>query len=61
MEAASGNPHANFERLSGHQEYKIRIGQYRAICLLLESSQTIYIEQVGHRKNVYKKFPKKQD
>lgn len=59
LESILSDPARFFERLAGFDEYKLRIGDYRVIVLLLHSSNTIFIERLGHRKNIYKcKAPK---
>ena len=50
------NPFHYFERLTGRDEYKLRIGNYRVIATIDESIKRISILFVDHRKNVYKKF-----
>jgi mRNA-degrading endonuclease RelE of RelBE toxin-antitoxin system len=55
IEAAAANPRHFLERLSGHDESKLRFGDYRVIVLLLHSTQTLFVEQLDHRKKVYKK------
>ena len=47
------NPHHFFERLSGRSDYKLRIGDYRAIADIDDNKKIIKITFVGHRKNVY--------
>jgi len=54
LEQASENPHYFFSRLVGREDYKLRISDYRAIVLLLYSEKTIFVENIGHRKNIYK-------
>jgi mRNA interferase RelE/StbE len=50
------NPFHYFERLTGRDEYKLRIGNYRVIASIDESTKRISILFVDHRKNVYKKL-----
>ena len=47
-------PFHYFERLEGRKEYKLRIGDYRAIADI--DSNSIKIVLIGHRKNIYKKI-----
>ena len=47
------NPHHFFERLSSRSDYKLRIGDYRAIADIDDNKKIIKITFVGHRKNVY--------
>ena len=58
LEVCLENPFSHFERLSGYEDYKIRAGNYRAICLLVFQTNTIIVQKVGHRKNIYKRFEK---
>ena len=58
IEAASNNPYNKFERLKGYEDYKLRSGNYRIICLLSHKTKTIIVEKIGHRKNIYKIFSK---
>ncbi len=56
IEAASQNPGHFFERLTGLEEAKLRVGDYRVIARLLRGGEVIIIERVGHRKGIYKEF-----
>ena len=55
IEQSSVDPLKYFSRLSGFDDYKLRVGDYRVIALLLRSKKTIFVENLGHRKNIYKK------
>ena len=55
LEDTSKNPIHFFKRLSGREEYKIRIGDYRIIANITRNDKTVFIRSVGHRKNIYKK------
>lgn len=55
LEQAAGEPGRHFERLVGADDYKLRIGDYRIIALLFSEQQTVFVEKIGHRKNIYKK------
>ncbi|MDP3639849.1 MAG: type II toxin-antitoxin system RelE/ParE family toxin [Nanoarchaeota archaeon] len=48
------NPFHFFERLIGRIDYKLRIGDYRAIADIDPGNNTIKITVIGHRKNIYK-------
>ncbi|NQV08779.1 type II toxin-antitoxin system RelE/ParE family toxin [Candidatus Woesearchaeota archaeon] len=50
------NPHHFFERLTGRNDYKLRIGDYRAVADIDDNSKRIEITLIGHRKNIYKKI-----
>ena len=49
------NPHHFFERLTGRTDYKLRIGDYRAIADIDDSSKTIQITLIDHRSKIYNK------
>ncbi len=48
-------PHHFFERLVGRKDYKLRIGDYRVIVDINDSSKRIEITLIDHRKKIYKK------
>ena len=50
------NPLRYFERLSGREDYKLRVGDYRIIADINQSEKLIQITFIGHRKNVYEKI-----
>ena len=50
------NPFHYFERLSGHENYKLRIGDYRIIADIDTKESKIKITLIGHRKNIYRNF-----
>ena len=52
--AAKENPDHFFERLEGRTDYKLRVGDYRAIAEIDNENKRIEITMIGHRKNVYK-------
>ncbi|MFH0817166.1 MAG: type II toxin-antitoxin system RelE/ParE family toxin [Candidatus Micrarchaeota archaeon] len=54
LESTLSNPQHFFRRLVGEDDCKLRIGDYRAIVLLLHSEETVFVEKVDHRKRVYK-------
>lgn len=47
------NPHHFFERLSNSGDYKLRIGDYRAIADIDDNKNVIEITFIRHRKNIY--------
>ncbi len=49
------NPFHFFERLAQRTDYKLRIGDYRVIADIDESTTKITITKIGHRKNIYDK------
>lgn len=42
------------EKLSGQEKYRIRQGDYRVLFAIDDSSTTVTIVKVGHRKDVYR-------
>lgn len=48
------NPHHFWEKLTARKDYKLRIGDYRAVADIDKTSETINVTLIGHRKNVYK-------
>ena len=52
--STKSDPHHFFERLVGRQDYKLRIGDYRAIADINDTSQRVEITLIEHRKKVYK-------
>ncbi len=43
-----------FERLTGRTDYKLRVGDYRAIADISQKNKTIQVTLIGHRKNIYR-------
>ena len=43
-------------RLKGTNEFKLRVGDYRAIILADMSNRVLKVQAIGHRKNIYKKY-----
>ena len=43
----------NVKKLKGREGYRLRVGDYRVIFDLIENN-TIYVSEVGHRRNIYK-------
>jgi mRNA interferase RelE/StbE len=55
--AKSINDISNIKKLIGFKNYyRIRIGDYRLGCELIEE-QILRLIIISHRKNIYKKFP----
>ena len=52
------NPLHYFERLTGRNEFKLRIGSYRVIGDIDEKTKKISILIIAHRKNIYRKYRK---
>ena len=54
IESTRSNPHRFFVRLVGRFEYKLRVGDYRAIVDIDENRRVIIVRSLGHRRNIYK-------
>ena len=50
------DPHHFFKKLKGRKDYKLRVGDYRVIADIGDSSEKIIITVIGHRRNIYKKI-----
>lgn len=48
------NPFHFFDKLEDRKDFKLRVGDYRVIADINQSSKTIEITRIGHRKNIYK-------
>ena len=42
------------EKLTGHELYRIRQGNYRIVYSIQDNELTIWVIRVGHRKEVYR-------
>lgn len=49
-------PFLYFERLSGHELFKLRTGKYRLIAEINSVKKTITLLSIGRRKNIYDKL-----
>ncbi|MFH2020676.1 MAG: type II toxin-antitoxin system RelE/ParE family toxin [archaeon] len=56
---SSENPYHFFERLAKRPEYKLRVGDYRVIVDINQSTNRIEVTFIGHRKDVYSKLQRK--
>ena len=52
--STKSDPHHFFERLVGRKDYKLRIGDYRAIADINDSLKRVEITLIGHRKSIYR-------
>lgn len=51
----SNNPRPpGAKKLSGHDRYRIRQGDYRIVYALEDDHLVIYIVKIGHRKDIYR-------
>ena len=48
------NPLHYIERLTGIPSWKLRVGDYRVILSINTKENKVFIEKVGHRRDVYK-------
>lgn len=49
-----GNPRpAGYKKLSGRPGYRIRIGDYRVIYNIEDKILTVFVIDIGHRKDIY--------
>ena len=42
-----------YKKLTGRTGYRIRIGDYRVLYTIEDSILTVFIIDIGHRKNIY--------
>ena len=50
----ANNPRPNgYKKLTGRSGYRIRIGDYRVIYNIEDNILTIFIIEIGHRKDIY--------
>ncbi|MEI2737866.1 MAG: type II toxin-antitoxin system RelE/ParE family toxin [Chitinophagaceae bacterium] len=50
--AASPRP-PGYKKLTGRPGYRIRIGDYRVIYKIEDKVLTVFVIDIGHRKNIY--------
>ena len=43
-----------YQKLSGHDRYRLRQGQYRIIYSVEDKDLVVYVVKVGHRKDIYR-------
>jgi mRNA interferase RelE/StbE len=43
------------KKLSGRQEYRVRVGDYRVLYVVNDEARTVEIVAVGNRKDVYRR------
>ncbi|MDD5162766.1 MAG: type II toxin-antitoxin system RelE/ParE family toxin [Candidatus ainarchaeum sp.] len=56
LESTKQTPFLFFERLSGKELFKLRIGKYRIIAQISTPKKAITLLSIGHRKKVYEKL-----
>ena len=45
---------AGCEKLSGDEKFRIRQGRYRIVYSIQDKELTVWVDKVGHRKDVYR-------
>ncbi len=53
IDSTLDNPPRYIGRLSGRPEFKLRVGDYRAILDIDERRKIIFIRSIGHRSSIY--------
>ena len=48
-------PHAYVKKLTGNKYFRLRAGDYRIIMDIQDNKIRIFVIELGHRKNIYKK------
>jgi len=48
-------PYPHVKKLVDSKYYRLRVGGYRVILDIVENKLIIYVIEVGHRRNIYKK------
>ena len=50
------DPFSYFDKLTGINAYKLRVGDYRVIADIDKTEIKIIVVKIGHRKNIYKRL-----
>ncbi len=45
---------ANARRLQVREDYRLRVGQYRALYKIEDARQAVLVTRVGHRRDIYR-------
>ena len=53
LQESKQKPRHYWERLEGRTDYKLRVGDYRAIADIFDDRKLIYVTKIGHRKTIY--------
>ncbi len=56
VETAAENPFLFVQKLHGLGLYRLRVGDYRVVMDIENNKMVIFILEVGHRKNIYKRM-----
>jgi len=55
IESLAGNPRPpGCEKLSGHDQYRVRQGSYRILYSIEDRNLVVIVVRVGHRREVYR-------
>ena len=55
IEALAENPRGmGAVKLSGHNAYRIRVGDYRIIYAVLDDRMLVLVVELGHRRDIYR-------
>lgn len=55
VQESKSNPQFYWIKLIDREDYKLRVGDYRALADIYSKQKTIHVTKVGHRKDIYKK------
>ena len=55
-ESISKDPFRFVKKLTGFDLYRLRVGDYRIIMSIEKGKMIIFVLEVGHRSNVYRKY-----
>lgn len=53
LEDVAAYPDRHLLKLSGREEYRVRVGDYRAVVEWDKQADVIRILKIGHRRNIY--------
>ena len=56
LQSIRDNPYLFVRKLSGSDFYRLRVGDYRVIMTIDNGKMVILVIEVGHRRNIYKKY-----
>jgi mRNA interferase RelE/StbE len=59
VSAIKGDPYSFVKKLKGSAKcplYSLRVGAYRVIMMIEDERMIIFVIEVGHRSNVYRKY-----
>ena len=53
--ALSADPSTHVKRLAGVNLYSLRVGDHRVILSIERKQMVVFVIEIGHRRNIYKK------